>query len=51
MKMKEKKATVKASTREQIMHSALASFRIEGIHISQEQAFATLKKIETNLGR
>jgi hypothetical protein len=48
MKPKEKKATIKAPTREQIMHSALASFRIEGIHISQEQAIAILKKIEAN---
>ena len=49
MKTKQKKDTVKSSTREQILRSAMASFRIEGINISTEQALATLKKVEANL--
>jgi len=51
MKTKQKKDTVKSLTREQILQSALASFRIEGINISVEQAVATLKKVETSLGK
>ena len=49
MKTKQKKEKVKSSTREQILHSAMASFRIEGINISKDQALATLKKIEAKL--
>ncbi len=49
MKTKQRKSIVKSLTREQILQSALASFRIEGIYISVEQALTTLKKIEANL--
>lgn len=41
----------KASTREQILHSMLASFKIEGITIPADLAYATLKKIEVTLGK
>jgi hypothetical protein len=51
MKIKQKKSTTKSSLREEILHSAIASFRIEGIHITTEQALAALKKIEANLGK
>ncbi len=49
MKSKQRKDTAKASVREQIMHSAMASFHIEDINISESQTQSTLKKIETNL--
>lgn len=51
MKSKQKKEIVKSSIREEILQSAMASFRIEGIHISTEQAIAALKRVETNLGK
>ena len=51
MTTKQKKDIAKSSTREQILRSAMASFRIEGIHITTEQAFASLKKVETKLGK
>jgi hypothetical protein len=51
MKTKQKKLTINSSTREQILQSAMASFRIEGINISKEQALATLKKVEANMGK
>lgn len=51
MKTQSKKVTIKSSTREEIMHAALASFKIEGINISAEQALATLKKVEASLGK
>jgi hypothetical protein len=35
--------------RAQILRSAIASFRIEGISISNQEAIAVLKKIELNL--
>ncbi len=41
----------KKLTRERIMQSLLASFRIEGINIPQEKALATLKKVVINLER
>lgn len=41
----------KASTREQILLSMLASFKIEGINIPTDLANATLKKIEVTLGK
>jgi len=47
--MKQINSNNKKILREQIMQSALASFKIEGILISKEKAFATLKKIETIL--
>lgn len=37
--------------REEILHSARASFKIEGIHISAVDAKATLKKVELSLGK
>ncbi len=49
MKIKQINTKDKKALREQIMQSALASFRIEGINISKEKAFATLKKVEVNL--
>ncbi|RDC63987.1 hypothetical protein [Adhaeribacter pallidiroseus] len=53
--MKTKTATTKdqdkALQRQQILQSMLASFKIEGIHISPEVAQVTLKKIEASLGK
>ncbi len=37
--------------REQILQSMVASFKIEGIHISADSANAALKKVELNLGK
>jgi hypothetical protein len=37
--------------REQILYSALASFRMEGIQISKQEAKKILKKIEISLGK
>jgi hypothetical protein len=51
MNTKLKKEKNKKVSREQIMHSALASFRIEGINIPKEMALLALKKIELSLGR
>lgn len=51
MNEKPKKGEKKLSSREQIMQSALASFRIEGIHIPKEAALLVLKKVELSLGR
>ena len=51
MKTRQKKEIVKSSSREEILRSVVASFRIEGINISEEQALATLKKVEANLGK
>ncbi|WP_157815955.1 hypothetical protein [Spirosoma pollinicola] len=48
MKTKQKKKTDKSSIREQIACSAIASFRIEGIMISTEQAQLALKKISVD---
>jgi len=39
------------SLREDILKSMVASFKIEGIHISPEKALASLKKVELNLGK
>lgn len=41
----------KASTREEILQSMLASFKLEGIHIPADAAKAILKKVEVNLGK
>lgn len=49
MKAKQAKIKDKKITREQIMQSALASFRIEGINITKENALAALKKVELSL--
>ena len=49
MKTKQVKTKDKKTTREQIMQSALASFRIEGINITEEKALAALKKVELSL--
>ncbi len=51
MKTKETKNKDKKISREKIMQSAIASFRIEGIDISSEKALASLKKVEINLGK
>lgn len=52
MKRKVNKATKKdESLREQILQSMLASFKIEGINISQDAASIALKKVEFNLGK
>ena len=45
------KVKVKKTSREQIMQSTIASFRIEGINISKEKALIALKKIELSLER
>lgn len=50
--MSGKKAIAKdKSVRQEILRNMLASFRIEGIHISDEVAVALLKKIELRLER
>ena len=41
----------KAAKRQEIADSMRASFRIEGITISAEQARATLRKVELSLGK
>ena len=52
MKVKSKKPLNKgASLREEILHSLLNSFKIEGIHISEPKALASLKKVELSLGK
>lgn len=51
MNTKSKKEKNKLSSREKIMQSALASFRIEGIHIPKEAALLVLKKVELSLGK
>lgn len=51
MKTKQVKTKDKKVTREQIMQSALASFRIEGIDITEEKALAVLKKVVLTLGK
>jgi len=51
MNTKSKKGKTKNTSREQIMQSTLASFRIEGINISKEMALSALKKVELSLGR
>jgi len=37
--------------REEILHSARASFNMEGIPISKSDAKQTLKKVEVSLGK
>ena len=49
--MKHPKTKEKKINRERIMQSLLASFRIEGINIPQEQALAAFKKVVVNLER
>ncbi len=50
--MPNKKSSAKdRSVRLEILRNMLASFRIEGIHISDEVAAALLKKIELRLER
>jgi len=39
----------KKNTREQILRSAIASFKLEGIHIPVNKAIDTLKKVELSL--
>ena len=51
MNTRNTKTKDKKSAREQIMQSALASFRIEGINISKERALSVLKKVELSLGK
>jgi len=46
-----KKTKDKGKVREEIVASAIASFRIEGITICQEAAMKILKKIEFNQGK
>ena len=41
----------KAAKRQQIAEALRASFRIEGIQVSAEQAQAALRKVEANLGK
>ena len=41
----------KQNIREQILNSAIKSFKIEGINISLKKARATLKLVEINLGK
>ena len=52
MKSKSKKSLRNASgLREEILKSALSSFKIEGIYISEPDAAASLKKVELTLGK
>jgi len=52
MKVKPKKSEkTERSLREEILQSMIASFKIEGINISKDDASATLKKVELNLGK
>ena len=52
MKSKNKKSEKKPSNlRGEILKSMLHSFRIEGIHISESLALASLKKVELTLGK
>lgn len=51
MKKKQEKQIEKKTLREQVLKSALASFRIEGINIPKEKALATLEKVELSLGK
>ncbi|WP_345122295.1 hypothetical protein [Hymenobacter antarcticus] len=44
-------STSKAAKRQAIAEAMRASFRIEGITISAEQARATLRKVEASLGK
>lgn len=37
--------------RQEILDAMVASFKIEGIHISNNTASSTLKKLETTLGK
>jgi hypothetical protein len=39
------------SIREQIMNSAIDSFRLEGIKIPKSKAIKTLRKVEITLGK
>lgn len=41
----------KISKRQQIAEALRASFRIEGIQVSAEQARAALRKVEASLGK
>lgn len=52
MKSNSKKTIKKGgSLREEILHSLLNSFKIEGINISETKALASLRKVELNLGK
>ena len=44
-------ATRQAAKRQQIAEAMRASFRIEDIQISDEQALAALRKVEASLGK
>lgn len=44
-------ATRPATKRQQIAEALRASFRIEGIRVSAEQAQAALRKVEASLGK
>ena len=44
-------ATRQATKRQQITEAMRASFRIEGIQVSAEQAQAALRKVEASLGK
>ena len=46
-----KKSKVDKPPREEILKSLLASFKIEGIFISDQVATAMLKKLEITLGK
>ncbi|MBY0426126.1 MAG: hypothetical protein K2Q22_10850 [Cytophagales bacterium] len=43
--------TAKSLLRAEILQSAMASFKIEGISIPQDDALKTLKKVEVSLGK
>lgn len=45
------KKTDKVLLRAQVLKSAVASFKIEGINISKKDALNALKKVELNLGK
>jgi len=46
-----KTAKINDALKEDILKSMIASFKIEGIHISADSAAASLKRIETKRGK
>lgn len=51
MKKTPQKQPSKTEIRHQILYSAIASFRIEGIIVTEEQGINVLKKVEASLGK
>ena len=49
IKLKKAHKNNKQQIRKEILDSMIASFKIEGVYISIENAIATLKKVEASL--